>query len=172
MVNESLKAAKEAGAEIRCIRLVEKEIRACDGCDICIKNRKCHIQDDMAEVLEEMVLSDGIIIASPVYIGGVTSQVKALIDRVGHFNVKALNRTALTGKVGGAIVAGDSAGFFLTLAQILHFFLIVRMIIAGAPQVYGRGYARGDVLKDIEGLKRARELGNAMVDLAKKLKSS
>ena len=42
---------------------------------------ECGIEDDISEILEIMMESDGIIIGSPVYFGSVTSQLKMLIDR-------------------------------------------------------------------------------------------
>jgi len=53
----------------------------CTGCDGCEKTGMCVIKDDMQDVYTLMDDADVIIIASPIFFYGVTSQVKALIDR-------------------------------------------------------------------------------------------
>jgi len=42
---------------------------------------KCVIKDDMAEVLQKMIVADVIVLASPVFFYSVDAQLKVLIDR-------------------------------------------------------------------------------------------
>jgi len=171
IINEALNAARQEGAEVEALRLVEKDVRPCDGCLTCAKMGKCSIEDDFMEVFEKMAQADAIIIASPSYFGSVTPQVKALIDRAGYYNANALGRSAFTGKVGGAIAVARRTGSEAVWTQILLFILSQRMIVpgvAGFPNLMAK--ERGDALKDAEGLEKARELGRAVASLAAKLK--
>lgn len=168
MVQETLKAAKKEGVATKLIRLIDKNIKPCDGCRICFKTKNCVIKDDLEDIFRMMTEADGIIIGSPVYIGSITPQTKALIDRVGYLNI-ARGRLDLKNKIGGALVTARRSGFLTALTQIIFFFLSARMIIPGAGWTYGVGRERGQVLKDEEGLELARELGKSMVDVATRI---
>jgi multimeric flavodoxin WrbA/putative sterol carrier protein len=63
------------------VHLSEKRVEYCVGCAICLQNGKCWRPDDYVDVVEKLLTADGIILASPVYFGHVTAQMKAFIDR-------------------------------------------------------------------------------------------
>lgn len=86
-VNEVLAAAKEAGAEISKINLLDRNIEFCRNCRTCTQNQdvrrgQCVIGDEMCAVLEEIEKSDAIVIASPVNFGTVTAVMKKFIERL------------------------------------------------------------------------------------------
>ncbi|MEM3420985.1 MAG: flavodoxin family protein [Candidatus Hadarchaeum sp.] len=169
LVNETLKAAAEEGANTELLRLCDKEIKPCDGCRACRKTRECWINDDFRPVFDKMVESDGIIIASPVYFSSATPQVKALIDRAGYLSI-ARGRV-FENKVGGALVVARRAGQNFTFAELLFFFLHQGMIVPGSSYwnvAFGR--EPGEVLKDGEGIETARNFGKKMVWVIKRLK--
>jgi multimeric flavodoxin WrbA len=72
-----------ARVETELITLADKNIKPCDGCRSCRTIKECHIHDDMQLIFEKMAKVDGIILASPVFFGSATTQIKAVIDRVG-----------------------------------------------------------------------------------------
>jgi len=79
-----VKAATAEGAQVKTFRLRDLQYGGCTGCMAC-KNGKsevCVIEDDLAEVLEEIAKCDIVVFASPVYIGDVCGQLKLLIDRM------------------------------------------------------------------------------------------
>ena len=72
------------GHEIERIHLPSKQINGCLGCGKCkeIPDRPgCVQKDDGLSVIEQMVESDAVIYASPLYYWGFTAHMKALIDR-------------------------------------------------------------------------------------------
>ncbi len=79
-----LEGAKEAGAEIDLVYPHEKEIKPCLGCNCCwLKTPgRCVHNDDMAELVELMRACEVAVIASPIYVGGVTGQTKTFLDRL------------------------------------------------------------------------------------------
>jgi multimeric flavodoxin WrbA len=116
-----------------------------------------------------MVAADGIILASPVYFGSATPQIKALIDRAGYLSI-AKGRP-FENKVGGAMVVARRAGHNFTLAQLLFFLLHQGMIIPGSTYWnVAFGKEKGEVTKDEEGIKTARDFGKKMVWLIKSIK--
>lgn len=162
---EALKAGEQEGAETELIRLVDFSLEPCDGCRSCFETKSCAIKDDVEKIFKKMAEADGIIVGSPVYFYNVNAQTKTFIDRVGYLHI-ARGRTAFRNKVGGAIVVARRSGLTDALSQILLFFMAARMNIV-APVVMALASAKGDVIKDAEGIENARELGKSMVKMAK-----
>ncbi len=81
LVDEVLRGAEEAGAQIAKVILSELDIRPCRGCDACKKAGKCTQQDDMHALLEQMEHSQVWVLGTPVYWWGPTAQIKAFLDR-------------------------------------------------------------------------------------------
>lgn len=171
LVAESLKAAEEDGAETELVRLADRDIKPCDACLSCRETGECRIRDDFKPVFEKMVEADGIILATPVYFGSATPQIKALIDRAGYLSV-AKGRV-FENKAGGAIVVARRAGQNFTFAQLLFFFLHQGMIVPGSTYwniAFGGG--KGKVSEDEEGRQTTTNFAKKMVWLIKRIKGS
>lgn len=78
-----LKGAATAGAEIRRADLASLDVRPCLGCYDCWTETpgRCIQQDDMADLLEQFLVADLVLIASPVYSYAVSSYVKHFLER-------------------------------------------------------------------------------------------
>ncbi len=82
--DEFARGATDSGHEVEKIRVAEKKIdfcRACAACRAVQMSGPCVIKDDMADILEKMLASDVIVLASPVYFYSIDAQLKVLIDR-------------------------------------------------------------------------------------------
>jgi len=79
-----LDGAREAGATVDVIYVAEKKIKSCLGCTNCwLKTPgKCVHNDDMPELQKMMHDCEVAVLASPIYIGGVTGQLKTFLDRL------------------------------------------------------------------------------------------
>lgn len=76
------KGVEESGNFAKLIRLAEKNIGNCKGCDFCMKNDGVCVQkDDMSEILDAYKKADVLVLATPVYFHGVCAQMKTFIDR-------------------------------------------------------------------------------------------
>lgn len=74
--------AVQKGAIVQSWVLNKLNFRGCQACYGCKgKSDKCVVEDDLAEVLEAVRNSDILVLASPVYYGDVSAQLKAFIDR-------------------------------------------------------------------------------------------
>ena len=84
MVSEFLEGAAAGGAEAEQIFLSEKKIGHCMGCFKCwtATPGKCVINDDMKDLLEKVMSSDLIILATPLYVDDVTGIMKDFMDRL------------------------------------------------------------------------------------------
>jgi multimeric flavodoxin WrbA len=83
LLNTFLEGGKEAGAEIDLIYLKDLEIKPCLGCFTCwVKTPGICVQkDDMQDLLIKRQNADVLILATPVYVDGMTSTMKAVLDR-------------------------------------------------------------------------------------------
>lgn len=75
------RGAEESGHTVKKLRLSELNIRYCTGCGVCNESHCCVQKDDMAQVLEQMLRADVIVLATPVYFYTMDAQLKTLIDR-------------------------------------------------------------------------------------------
>ena len=131
-----LEHARSLGeVETNLIALRGKDIGFCRHCDYCIRTKKgCVQKDDMQEIYPEMLNSDAWVLATPVYQGSISGQLKALMDRCRA--LVASDPDALKNKVGAAIaVGGDRIGGHEPAILAIHsFYLANKMIpVSGGP---------------------------------------
>lgn len=81
LIKEVLSALEDPGIETEVIYLSDYRIEECDGCDLCIRERRCPKEDDMPRVEEALVTADCIVLGAPSYFGQVPSVMKRFIDR-------------------------------------------------------------------------------------------
>ncbi len=161
VINEALKGAEAAGAEVEFYSVAGKNIKPCEGCRSCNKTGECKIKDDMQEIFPRLLAADGIIFGSPIYFYGMTAQAKAVIDRTISFNSP---ERSVANKVGAVIVTAGSLGLVEGLKD-LYFYMVTRqMIPANFIAVYPGG--PGELKKMEKCMAAARELGQQMVQIA------
>lgn len=70
------------------IALSDKNINYCMGCNSCMEylDEYCVIEDDMQEIYEEILKTDKIVIATPIYMNHITGILKNVIDRFNPFS--------------------------------------------------------------------------------------
>ncbi|MBD3193956.1 MAG: hypothetical protein GF317_02805 [Candidatus Lokiarchaeota archaeon] len=68
------------------IFLGDYKINHCMGCRLCMEKGEefCPLKDDVPILKEKMKQADAVVFASPVYVGDVSSSMKALIDRFAY----------------------------------------------------------------------------------------
>ena len=83
-----LKAAGERGAEITEYLLNQMDFQGCQGCGSCkTKSQTCILEDDLTPVLQAVRDADLLVLASPVYFGDLSGQLKCFFDRTySYFN--------------------------------------------------------------------------------------
>lgn len=82
LCDEFMRGAIDAGNKVEKIRIAEKKIGYCSACYYCQESGGvCAKKDDMAEILQKMIDSDVIVLASPVYFYSIDAQLKTVIDR-------------------------------------------------------------------------------------------
>jgi multimeric flavodoxin WrbA len=77
-----LEAARARGAETQEFLLNRMDFKGCQACMTCkTKTQTCALEDDLSPVLEAVREADILVLASPVYFGDISSQMKAFFDR-------------------------------------------------------------------------------------------
>lgn len=73
--------AEEAGHQIFRFDAAHKHVHSCIGCQKCGEDGPCIFKDDFTELREPLVNADMILFSTPMYYFGMSSQLKAVIDR-------------------------------------------------------------------------------------------
>lgn len=84
LAEQAIQGLQDSGASTEIFYLNEMDIKGCQACYYCKKNNtaECAVKDDMQEIMSSINEADGIIVASPIYFGGVTAQTKMWLDRL------------------------------------------------------------------------------------------
>jgi len=157
VLKEALKMLEERGFEITFFGLRGKKISPCLHCDFCLKNKECRIKDDMYELYPLLREADGIVFATPVYNGGVSSQTKAVMDRCRALAAADFN--VFRGKIGMAITVGGDrmGGQELAIQQIITFYVLNGVVPVGGGS-FGANLGATFWSKDtLEGVKEDEE---------------
>lgn len=81
LLDSFLEGAKMAGGGVEKVVLRGLQYAPCRGCNACHRDGVCIVQDDLTPLFQQILVSDCIAIASPIYSMGITAETKALIDR-------------------------------------------------------------------------------------------
>lgn len=166
----ALGAIAEEGINTELIPLAGLDIWPCNACMVCREEERCSIEDDLFPIYLKMKEADGIILASPVYVGSATALVKALMERARY--IARHNGNPFSGKVGGPLVVARRAGQNFTLAQLTYWFQISGMVVPGSTYWnMAFGSERGEVSNDEEGMKTVWNFGKNVAWVVKKLGS-
>ena len=94
LCDEFAKGAIASGHSVEKVFLRDKKINYCTGCGLCNSNNYsgCSQKDDMEEILNKMIGSDVIVMATPVYFYSMCAQMKVFIDRCCAKYTKILNK--------------------------------------------------------------------------------
>ena len=153
VLSEALDKLGEDGFETEIFTCQGKDIKPCMHCDYCLENKKCIIQDDMKDVYEGLLNADGIILATPIQSGGISSNLAAIMDRTRA--LEAIDYNILRGKIGMSIaVGGDRTGGqdFAHLKNVTYFMIHGIIPVSGGPfgSNLGASFWSNDSLDDIK----------------------
>jgi multimeric flavodoxin WrbA len=165
LLDEALRGAQAAGADISLIRCCDLEINGCIECGECDETGECVINDDMQSAYPLLEEADVIILASPVFFYSITAQAKALVDRCqAQWCKRRLEGITIPSRRRGRgylIAAGATKGKSLfdgTELVARYFFDALGMTYEGGVFVKGVEQ-KGDVKNRQDALEEAFELG-------------
>lgn len=160
---------EKQGVEAEIISLRGKQIQSCTACLKCVETGNCVLPDGLSEIIDKIRDADGFIPAAPVYFGTARGDIMAALQRIGK--VSRGGDKFLDWMVGGPIAVARRGGVTLTLQEMLMFFAINNMIVAGSTYwnmvIAG---PEGTALEDKEGIETIRLFGKNVAQIIKKLR--
>jgi len=184
LLQAALDAARETGGETELVSLADFHILPCDGCNACIREKRCPLdaQDDMEELRNRLEGSDAVIFAAPSYFGMVPGVMKNMMDRSRPLK---MDGHRLGGKVVSALsLSGLSHGGAEQVAEAMVRFGLIHGMVAvggcGDPLTsahFGIASLQGDegwrrAGEDSVAVADAREVGKRVVEVARALKQA
>jgi multimeric flavodoxin WrbA len=139
-----------ADFETEMVFLTDHRIEPCEGCHYCEGHGSCRIDDDMRRLSERLSGADAILLASPSYMGGVTSRLRAFMERTWP-----LRKGQMSGKIGSYIVTGRRRIGVASAAMAEYF---VRLGMIEVPGVLGYAFEPGEIVQDEEAMSETRRL--------------
>ncbi len=167
LLERALDAAKEEGAETRTIKLINYQIPPCQGCvsynGVCTPE-EClrHDGQVLKEIFEELLSSQVLLFATPVYWFGPSGLMKNLIDRMTCLEHE---KKLLDGKVGGILCSYEEEGASTTISQL--FLALSDMGLVFPPYAYT--YNRGKELSE-DTVFYAEQLGKNAVKMVRSIR--
>ena len=129
LLNIVLESAREAGGvETELVAMADwKNFKGgCIHCNFCAYKQRegefCAIKDDMYQMYPKLLETDGLILASPVYISKLSWMMAAFIDRLRAIAHGKKYTNTLVHKVGGAVAVPwhRNSGAETTLLSMVH----------------------------------------------------
>jgi multimeric flavodoxin WrbA len=165
VLKEALRMLEQIGFQTEFFTVRGKQIGFCTHCDNCLRNKgKCNINDDMQQLYPLLKKARGIIIATPVYNGGISAQIKTVMDRCRA--LLAENPKVFKHKTGMAIaVGGDRIGGQESAIQQIHTFYILNGAVPISGGFFGANLGAtfwskdtlDDVKTDTEGFRTLKK---------------
>ena len=168
VLKEALRMLEQHSFETRFFTVRGKRIGFCQHCDYCLQHKECIQKDDMQELYAMLKDADGIIIATPVYNGGISAQTKTVMDRCRA--ALAADKNFFKGKIGmGIALGGDRAGGQEVALTQIHTFYILNGMIPASGGFFGANLGATFWTKDtLDGAKQDEEGFRSLKKTAKR----
>ena len=165
LLDKALEGAESEGAKGSKIILNELNFKPCQECGGCRETGRCVIADDMQEVYRKIFSSDAVIVASPIFFGSITTQLKGMIDRfqcawVAKYLLK--KASAPKKKVKGAFLAvggSDKKEFFENARGVIRIFFATADIVYSKELFYGGIEDKGEITKNEKAMEEVYNIG-------------
>lgn len=167
LLQRAVEGARDAGAEVEEIVLRDLKMSPCLEIYGCKNAGECRLKDDFQTARDQILASQGLMLASPVFFYTVSAHTKILMDRFQSLWVKkywideANQRQSTSQRKGLFISAGATRGkklFDGILLSLRYFFDVIDMQLWKALLYRGLDF-EGDVLKFPEYLDEAYAAG-------------
>lgn len=160
LIDRMLTVLKSRGIETEKIVLNQYKISPCQPHDGCAQAKECLQKDDGNWIMDKWVKADAVIVASPVYFGTISAQIKVFMDRTFFL---FHHRKSLNARCAAAIAVDGRGGSDEASEELMKFFR------PGNLQVFVlKGHAGPPEAKpeqQIELIEKAEVIGKQMADI-------
>lgn len=167
LLDKALEGAQRAGAEIEKIIINNFSFLPCQSCEDIRDDGYCLIGDDFQKIYTAINSANAVLVASPIFFGSVSAQVKMMIDRFQcHWRAKNVlkNISSETKKQGGFIcVAAGTRGDFFKNARLVVKNFFAAAGIAYTEELFCPGVdEKGSIMQFPKILQKAAALGERL----------
>ncbi|MFH1584192.1 MAG: flavodoxin family protein [Actinomycetota bacterium] len=173
LLDKVLEGAKSKGLKTEKISLNKLKFSPCQECENTRDDGVCIIEDDMQIIYKKVKEADAIILASPIFFGSLSAQMKMMIDRFQCiWKAKYIYKKDIfeKGRNGTfiSVAASRRRDFFNNAKSIVrNFFKVIS--VDYKEELFCQGVdEKGEILKHPEFLKKAFELGERIAFNVKK----
>jgi multimeric flavodoxin WrbA len=134
LLDRALGGARASGAQTEKIILNELSFKACQECSGCDNTGVCILDDDIRPLYEKLARADAVVVASPIYFGNISAQLKAMIDRshstwtAKHILKKCPGENKKRAGVFLCVSGKDSQEYFDSAKKIIKIFFMTNNI--------------------------------------------
>ncbi len=172
LLNKALEGAKSLGAITEKIDLTDLNIAPCqeEEYDHIKEDGTSIVDDDWQKVYEKVRQADAVIVASPIYFGSVSAQLKTLIDRFQcvWLAKNIYNKDVFTKVKKGAFICVEATNredFFQNARSIIRNFFAILNIEYSQELLCTRLDKKGSVRDHADYLDKSFELGKKLIKL-------
>jgi multimeric flavodoxin WrbA len=168
LIAECAAVIEAAGIETETVSLVGMRVNSCIACGRCEELGECSQDDGLNDIIAKLKGAQGFIIGSPVYFGTARGDLMSALQRIGM--VSKSGTGFLSRMVGGPIAVARRGGHTASIQEMLMFYLINDMVVAGSTywnMVFGR--MPGEAMDDQEGVETVRRFAENVAWLINKL---
>jgi multimeric flavodoxin WrbA len=169
LLDEALRGAQTQGNQVEKVVVDGLIISPCKEYYGCLKDGNCVIRDDMDAIYVKLLEADRLIVASPMFFYGITSQLKALIDRCQATWARKYvlkQKLSVKERKGAFIAVGATKGnqlFDGSILVIKYFFKAIDVQYVDELLIRGVD-SKGDVKNHPTALSDSFELGKKLVN--------
>ncbi len=172
LLDKALAGARSAGAEVTSIYIRDFKMSGCQECGGCDPTGVCVVKDDMQKLYPKIKEADVIILSSPIFFYGLSSQLKALIDRCQALWSERMLKQKLEKRLGHESGRGYLIAVGATKGKNLFegAELTAKYFFDALDKSYGGGLffrkveGKGAIAQDPEALRQAFEFGQKIVN--------
>lgn len=160
LIDQVLSELASRGVETEKIVLNDYKIGPCQAHSNCASFSECQQKDDASWILEKFSQADGVILASPVYFGSISAQMKTFMDRSFYLFTHGKRMNC---KCAGLIAIAVRRGAEETIRELRKF---VRSPDIKAFTMEGySGRPDADPKSQLELIKQAKDIGKQMAEI-------
>lgn len=179
ITDQILLSAKEQGADVSKIYLLDKHVEFCTNCRLCnkvsgVQRGKCVHKDDLDSILKDIDNSDGVVLAAPVNFFNVNAITRRFMERLVCYAYwpwgtkgAPVARKKILNKKAVLITSAAMPGFLIPLftGAVRALRTAVRVIGAKPVGIMCVGFSAVDEKQNLSNsiIKKARKLGKKLI---------
>jgi multimeric flavodoxin WrbA len=160
LIDSFVKGAEESGHACTVFNVCDMDVSPCGGCVACGYEGPCTLDDDNSRIRSEILSSDMMVFATPLYYFGMSAQLKAVVDRFCSYNSSISSRNMRSALISVAWNSDDWTFDALTS----HYRTLVRYLnLRDEGMVLGRGCGTPSMTRSSQYPEKAYEFGKSLM---------